>query len=234
MQMLNGALILFSSSPQVASCLVERLCSKLVSKGPLERLRGECLDLLEEIVRLCDGGAEEKESTYLRSALSKHHDLVTQRLTESGAWRGPAKVRLISPVRFRTYLINLYSVCACLLLVVSSLNRSQMRKRMASIAAFIESIEDASTLSRDPLPVDNRPAAATDIIVPAANCADKGKGMLDTISLVVRSSDLCGTPVGGSSVPIVDSPISIVSPPSKKLCPRNAELVLPLDPQNSC
>lgn len=119
------------------------------------------------------------------------------------------------------------------LLSVLGLICLQLRKRMASIAAFIESIEDTSTLSHDPLVVGDRPAI-TDIVVPATDCADKGRGVLDTISLIVRSSDLCGTPTRGSSVPAIDSPTSIVSPPSKKLCPRNAELFLPLDPQNSC
>lgn len=101
MQMLTGALILFCSNPQAASCLVERLCSKLVSKGPLERLRNECLDLLEGIVRLCDGDAEEEKNAHLRSALHQNHDLITQRLSESGAWRGPAKVCSASLSTFR-------------------------------------------------------------------------------------------------------------------------------------
>lgn len=112
MEMLTGALVLFSSDPKAASCLVERLCSKLVSKGPLERLRSECLDLLEGIVRLCDGGAEEKENVHLRSALYQNHDLINQRLSESGAWRGPAKVRSASLTAFRGHFCHAVYDCA--------------------------------------------------------------------------------------------------------------------------
>ena len=115
------------------------------------------------------------------------------------------------------------------------LNRPQMRKRMAFIAAFVKSIEGADTLSHGPLLIGDRPATAD--TVPVANCADTGvldKGVSDTISLVVRSGDLCSTPVRGSSVPVVDSPTSVESPPPKKLRPRNAELALSIDPQSSC